>query len=408
MPERQEWYVSWGPYVLLGLATLISLLTEVQVMRNGRPELLVALALVALVLQLCWAKIRRVVSTPGAASQAYYAVRTVLAFVLTYLNPFFAIYAILGYFDSGAWLRPRAIKAGLLVNALTMAGSQSGGLPPSSLMQWTAFGGLFVLNTGLLLLFVRLDAEKEENARAKAATIAELEQANARLKQAHEENAGLQAQLLEQAREAGISDERRRLAAEIHDTIAQSLAGIVTQLQAAVDSEDPAEGRRHVERAADLARHGLGEARRSVQDLGPSALEHDALPVALRKVVEEWEAGSGVRAEFAVTGEVEPLHGEIEATLLRIAQESLANAGRHAQARRVGVTLSYMDDEVSVDVRDDGRGFDPGRVTSSSTSGFGLGGMRARVERVAGAFEVESEPGLGTAVSARVPLVRHV
>ncbi|MGW1676246.1 sensor histidine kinase [Saccharopolyspora sp. NPDC002376] len=408
MPERQDWYVGWGPYALLGLATLISLLTEAQVAPNGRPERLVALALLALVLQLCWARIRRVVSERGTASQTYFALRTVLAFVLTYLNPFFAIFAILGYFDAGAWLRPRAVKLGLLATAITMAGSQSGGLPLSSPMQWAAFGTLFLLNGGLVLLFVRLDAEREENARVKAATIAELEQTNARLKQAHEENAGLQAQLLVQAREAGVGDERRRLAAEIHDTIAQSLAGIVTQLQAAVDSEDPAEGRRHVERAADLARHGLGEARRSVQDLGPSALEHDELPVALRKIVEEWQAGAGVRAEFAVTGEAVPLHGEIEATLLRIAQESLTNAGRHAQATRVGVTLSYMDEEVSVDVRDDGRGFEPSRVTGGSTSGFGLGGMRARAERVAGAFEIESEPGLGTAVSARVPLVRHV
>lgn len=407
MPERREWQVSWGPYALLGIATLISLVTAELVMRNGRPETLAALALLALLLQLCWTRIQRVVPERGSASQVYYALRTVLAFVLTYFSPFFAVYATLGYFDAGKWLRPRAVKIGLLATAITLAASQSGGLPFASPLQWAAFGALFTLNGGLVLLFMRLEAEREENAQAKAATIAELEQTNARLKQAHEENAGLQAQLLVQAREAGVSDERRRLAAEIHDTIAQSLAGVVTQLQAAVDSENPAEGRRHVERAADLARHGLGEARRSVQDLGPSALEHDELPVALRKVVAEWQAGSGVRAEFAVTGEAVPLHGEIEATLLRIAQESLANTGRHAQATRVGVTLSYMDEEVSVDVRDDGRGFEPGRVTGSSTSGFGLDGMRARAERVAGVFEIESEPGTGTAVSARVPLVRH-
>jgi signal transduction histidine kinase len=94
---------------------------------------------------------------------------------------------------------------------------------------------------------------------------------------------------------------------------------------------------------------------------------------------------------------------------LRIAQEALANAGRHAGATRVGVTLSYMDDEVSLDVRDDGRGFDPRPVLRRETvaGGFGLGGMRARAERVAGTVEIESEPGRGTAVSARVPLVGH-
>ncbi|GAA1018002.1 hypothetical protein Aple_069210 [Acrocarpospora pleiomorpha] len=102
---------------------------------------------------------------------------------------------------------------------------------------------------------------------------------------------------------------------------------------------------------------------------------------------------------------MEPLHEEIEAALLRIAQEALANAGRHAHATRIGVTLSYFDDEVSLDVRDDGRGFDPPSLPARG--GFGLGGMRARAERVAGSVEIESEPGGGTAVSARVPLVRH-
>ncbi|MFC7647048.1 sensor histidine kinase [Streptosporangium lutulentum] len=182
----------------------------------------------------------------------------------------------------------------------------------------------------------------------------------------------------------------------------------MTQLQAATDNTDLAVARNHVERAAALARHGLGEARRSVQDLGPGALEHDTLPDALKNLVETWSVSTGVRAEFTVTGTVEPLHNEIEATVLRIAQETLANADRHARATRVGVTLSYMDDELSLDVRDDGRGFDPHAPGERGISrGFGLGGMRARAERVAGTLDIESGPGRGTAVSARVPLVRH-
>jgi signal transduction histidine kinase len=124
--------------------------------------------------------------------------------------------------------------------------------------------------------------------------------------------------------------------------------------------------------------------------------------------VDAWTEEFGVQAMFTITGTVEPLHEEVEATLLRIAQEALANAGRHASAGRVGVTLSYMDDEVTLDVRDDGRGFDL-RVPRprESPGGFGLGGMRARAARLAGTVDIESEPGQGTAVSARVPLVRH-
>lgn len=145
-----------------------------------------------------------------------------------------------------------------------------------------------------------------------------------------------------------------------------------------------------------------------MQNLSPVALAEASLPEALKKLVAEWSAEAGVRAEFTVTGTAEPLHDEVEATLLRIAQEALANTGRHAAASRVGVTLSYMDDEMTLDVRDDGRGFDPLALPPRSTDGgFGLGGMCARAERIAGTVAVESEPGHGTAVSARVPLVRH-
>jgi signal transduction histidine kinase len=138
------------------------------------------------------------------------------------------------------------------------------------------------------------------------------------------------------------------------------------------------------------------------------ALEHDGLPEALRKTVSEWGERTDTRAEFTLTGTAEHLHEEVAATLLRIVQEALSNAARHARASRVGVTLSYLGDEVILDIRDDGTGFDllalPAR---SSAGGFGLDGMRARAERIAGALTVESEPGLGTALSARVPLVRH-
>ncbi|MER6924257.1 sensor histidine kinase, partial [Streptomyces spiralis] len=141
--------------------------------------------------------------------------------------------------------------------------------------------------------------------------------------------------------------------------------------------------------------------------LAPVALAADGLPEALKKTVAEWGERAGVRAGFTVTGTAEQLHDEVSATLLRIAQEALSNAARHARPARVGVTLSFMGDEVTLDIRDDGTGFDPAAVPQRTHSGgFGLDGMRARAERIAGSLTVESEPGHGTAVSARVPLVR--
>ncbi|MFJ4906187.1 sensor histidine kinase [Streptomyces sp. NPDC093249] len=419
-------FFRWGPYALLAVAAAIAAATAPLFGGGSGPALTGPLVAAAVLLQLLWGlhtrrtaarrgaagtpgdRVRLPAAAPGATG--YFLLRTALAFVLTWCNPFFAIYACLGYFDAMHLLPRRLGHAGLLVTAVTMAGSQSGGLPPGSPVQWVAFGGLFGLNACLVVVFAHLSEKEDEKAAERIATIDALALANGRLEQALAENAALQAQLLLQAREAGIADERRRLAAEIHDTIAQGLTGIVTQLQAAQATSGPEAAEVHLRRAADLARHSLGEARRSVQNLSPAALEHDTLPDALRKTVADWAERTGVRTRFTVTGTELPLHEEVAATLLRIAQEALSNAARHSGAARAGVTLSYMDDEITLDVRDDGRGFDPGAGPGRTGpggrfgGGFGLDGMRARAVRLAGSVTVEAAPGEGTAISARVPL----
>ncbi|MEU5976078.1 sensor histidine kinase [Streptomyces sp. NPDC047315] len=419
---RWAQFFRYGPYLVLGLATLLAVVSADDIMSRTEVYAAGVLLVLVLALQLWWSfastayedRVNATVLTipprgqAGTAGQVYYALRTLLAFALTWANPFFAIYAVIGYFDASHLLPVRRLRLGLLATTVIMAGSQSGGLPPQSRSQWIAFLALFVLNAFFCLVFVHIGGHEEDALRQKARAYRELERTNARLTQALAENAHLQAQLLVQAREAGVADERRRLAAEIHDTIAQGLAGIIAQLQVVTVTRDEETAREHLARAADLARSSLREARRSVHNLSPVALEHDTLPQALEKTVAEWSKSSGVAARFTVTGTEEPLHAEVEATLLRIAQEALANTARHAGASRAGVTLSYLGDEVIVDVRDDGRGFDPLAVPARSGSGgFGLEGMRSRAERIAGTAQVESEPGQGTAVSARVPLVRH-
>ncbi|ARF75350.1 sensor histidine kinase [Kitasatospora albolonga] len=408
--DRWEQFYRYGPYAVLTLSVLVGGVAAGLLMSRTEMYAAGVLTAAAYGLQIWWGRTRPRTAPAAPAGVAYYAVRTVLAFALTWLNPFFAIYAALGYFDVDPLLPKRFIRAGLLTTAVTLAGSQSGGLPPASLMNWVAFGALYLINSALALFFWYVGMREEEKARVQVETIAELERTNLRLEEAMAENAALHAQLLVQAREAGVDDERRRLAAEIHDTLAQGLTGIIAQLQVVTSTRDtdPATARVHLDRAAALARHSLGEARRSVHNLAPVALEHDGLTGALEKTVATWAEQHRVRADFTVTGTAEPVHDEVAATLLRIAGEALANAGRHAGASRVGVTLSFMDDELTLDVRDDGRGFDPDATAPASrTGGFGLGGMRARAERIAGTVEVESEPGGGTAVSARVPLVRQ-
>ncbi|MFC9889812.1 sensor histidine kinase [Streptomyces pilosus] len=409
LDQRRAVFDRWGPYGLLFLSTVIGWATaDALGMRTGERLACAVLIVAGVVLELWWNRAARGHPGPSMAGARQYALRWAIAFVLTVLHPLFAFYAALGYFSTERLLPPRLRKAGLFATAVTMAGSQSGGLPPGDGLGWVLFGSLLAANSVLALLFGHFAELEEARGRARVETIAELGRTNTALQQALDENAALHTQLLLQAREAGVADERRRLAAEIHDTITQGLTGIITQLQVAATVPDPAASRTHRERALALARESLGEARRSVHNLSPVALADGGLPEALKKTVTEWGERTGARAGFTVTGTAEPLHDEVAATLLRIAQEALSNAARHAAAGRVGVTLSFMGDEVTLDVRDDGRGFDPRAVPArSGTGGFGLDGMRARAERVAGALTIESEIGGGTAVSARVPLVRH-
>ncbi|PZG96774.1 sensor histidine kinase [Streptomyces sp. NTH33] len=407
--QRWAMFHRWGAAGLLTVGTVIaSVAADAVGMTSGERYAAAGLVGTAYALEVWWRRASRSRPGPSSVSTGYYVLRWALAFTLAWLNPLFSFYAGIGYFSADRLLPQRLRKAGLFATAVTLAGSQAGGLPPRGGMGWAFFGAILAVNIMLVALFAHLADLEDARARTQAETIAELERTNTALQQALDENAALHAQLLVQAREAGVADERRRLAAEIHDTLAQGLTGIIAQLQVVANAPDEAVAHEHVGRAIDLARHSLGEARRSVHNLSPAALDGNGLPEALKKTVADWGERTGSRADFTVTGTAEQLHEEVAATLLRITQEALANAERHARASRVGVTLSFMGDEVSLDIRDDGRGFDPLTVPERTRAGgFGLDGMRARAERIAGSLTVESEPGHGTAVSARVPLVRH-
>ncbi|WP_434740642.1 sensor histidine kinase [Micromonospora sp. SH-82] len=408
LDHRWELVFRWHPYYLL--ATSVLLVSSQLDLTPGPQRRLItgALLVAAVALQLWWDRAGRSRTAPDVTSATYFALRWLISAVLTGLNPFFAFYVATGYIDNAVLLRGRRWQAvGIFAHSLPMAAAQAGGLPFADAGQWTIFVGLVLANNVMLALIAYFVRHEEEHAEARAATIAELERTNTALEAAIEENARLHTQLVRKAREMGVVEERRRLAAEIHDTVAQGLAGIIIQLQAVSGASDPAAAREHLDRATELARHSLGEARRSVQNLAPLSLAHDPLPQALRNTVLQWAERQHTRAEFTLTGTVLDLHDETSAAILRITQEALTNAAKHAGASRVGVTLSYLDDEVTLDIRDDGSGFDPQRLPRRDwTGGFGLEGMRTRAERNSGTLTVESEPGYGTAISTRLPVRR--
>lgn len=329
------------------------------------------------------------------AGPVYIAGYAVLLALLVHQNPFFAFASPVGYAHSYAFLRGPWRPVGITAIAVPVAYSQLGGRFLDEVTPALVVGLVLLtaLNAAVAAGFTYMHALTSEQSHRRREIIAELDAALA-------ENAALHARLVARAREAGVLDERARMAREIHDTLAQGLTGIVTQLEASA-SDDPEVRRRHVDTARVLARETLSEARRSVEALAPGRLADAQLPEAIRAMAEDWSETTRVAVHVDVTGDPVPLLPEIEVTLFRVAQESLANIGRHARASRTGLTLSYMDDVVVLDVRDDGVGLGPDHAP-----GFGLAAMEQRVRRVSGTLAVEggeAGSGDGTAVSATVP-----
>ncbi len=206
--------------------------------------------------------------------------------------------------------------------------------------------------------------------------------------------------LRESERNAGVLAERHRVSREIHDALAQGLSSQAMLLQAADQAwARPELAREHLRSALRVGAGNLSEARRLVQDLAPADLADATLEEALRAVA----GRAGLPAEVRVDGAERPLPERVQSALVRIAQGALANALEHAGAGRAVVTLTYLDDQVVLDVADDGRGFAV-RETEPGERGHGLPAMRARAQQLGGRLTVESAPGQGTVISAAIPL----
>ncbi|MEZ0164980.1 sensor histidine kinase [Kineococcus sp. LSe6-4] len=228
-----------------------------------------------------------------------------------------------------------------------------------------------------------------EQSADRAQLIAELEATRAELAAAHHD--------------AGVAAERARMAADIHDTLAQGFTGIVLLAASAATLAREEPTRRALGLIEDAARSGLAEARTLVAAMSPVGLEDaDTLAEALRRLADRVSRESGVRVDVVVTGQ-DPvtLPQAQQVVLLRAAQEALANVRKHAGARRAQVLLSSADGSASLEVRDDGVGVEAADLTGGH--GFGLAGMRRRVQEAGGAVEVAGQRGQGTRVRIAVP-----
>lgn len=218
------------------------------------------------------------------------------------------------------------------------------------------------------------------------------------------------AELLEQSQEAARLEERARVARDIHDTLAQGLTGIVVQLgaaQRALEAESPNTAE-HIELAQSMAREALAEARRSIWNLRAPALARGGLSDALQGLVERKSHGE-IQIDFQLMGEVWPLASDVESSLLRVCQESLVNVTKHAGATQAHAVLEYTPNLVRLSVCDNGAGFDDRTLASSHAAqgpwdGFGLLGMRERIQRFGGTLTLSNEGG--ARVEAMIPRER--
>ncbi len=203
--------------------------------------------------------------------------------------------------------------------------------------------------------------------------------------------------LSQQSRQTAVMAERNRMARDIHDTLAQGFTGVIMQLEAAKGATkqgDLVEAETRIERAGELARSSLGEARRSVRALRPHSLRNGRLFMTLDNMLKRMTEGTDLNAEFRAEGDERAIPAEYEDGLMRIAQESLTNAVKHANARNFKATLSVGAKTIQLQLVDDGRGFDP----QTEHEGFGLIGMKERVEQMNGEFIIRAKPGVGTEI----------
>lgn len=213
------------------------------------------------------------------------------------------------------------------------------------------------------------------------------------------------ARLFQQSAELGAIEERNRLAREIHDTLAQGLAAITLQLEAADAHLGPDTGHRPVRdaltRALALAQDTLREARRSVLDLRAAPLEGRTLSEALAGLVDALSRDGGIKTEFESVGGIRPLPARIETGIYRIAQEAVTNVVRHSEASKVTVRLATTPAEIELSVEDNGRGFEQSSVSKER---YGLVGINERARLLGGSMRLETSRGLGTRIEVRVPL----
>ena len=199
--------------------------------------------------------------------------------------------------------------------------------------------------------------------------------------------------------------ERNRLAGEIHDSVEQGLNGLILHLDTIAKLADqPSKVREYLSLARNMVAFSRAEVKHAVWDLQSPILENADLGTALTRIAKQISPDSNPRVTVQIQGDARPLSKSIEHHLLRIGQEAITNAVKHARANHIAVTVTYTENKMRLSVQDDGCGFHPDAILSHGVGHFGLRSLRVRGKRMNGQLDVSSKPGQGTTVQVTVPL----
>ncbi|MEZ0107821.1 signal transduction histidine kinase [Catenulispora sp. EB89] len=383
--DSRESFRSWTRIARLwAVAWHFALLVSVVLVVIGRQPLWLLVLIAAmsasyLLLEYPWLLDR----APRRAVYYHLAIASALSFVLVWVDPSLTFLAsiVLSQFSplTGFRIRGLATMAGVAA-VLTLPILLRGGVSWGGLAGWVlTAGSALLVNLFIGGFFVEMLNDNDR----RGALIRELEDTREELERAHHE--------------AGVREERERLAREIHDTLAQGFTSLLMLIQAAdatLDT-DPATTRQRLDLAARTARENLAEARALIGGDPTAGLPLDA---ALRRAAARIGEELGMATSVDIGGSPRALTANVQVVTLRIAQEALANVRKHAQAATVTVWLTYGAEQLTLAVEDDGVG-----MPETPCKGFGLRSMRERVEQVGGALTITSAPGAGTRVGAEVP-----
>ncbi|MDN5856160.1 MAG: sensor histidine kinase [Actinomycetia bacterium] len=385
-PGKHVWeraQFAWhAAFAVLALLTATLVLVDGELSQDRR-----VLALALLVALSGWyatAGARALHQGESRAGLRYLAVAGPIVVTLFWITPSGAVMQFILYPHLWSMLPLRGALTGTVGTVLSVTAVAFPNIGPERFVQVAVLTATALVVAVLLGLWISTIIDQS---RQRAELLVELERTRA--------------QLATMSHETGVLAERERVAREIHDTLAQGFTSILMLLQSTAGEvdRDPAGARCHLAQAERVARENLAEARLLVAAMSPAELGSASLPDALSRIVERLGQELGVAAVLTIDGRARQMPVAHDVVLLRAAQEALANIRKHAGASRIDVGLIYEPGRVLVAVRDDGCGFDP----ANTNGGFGLGGMRRRVDEVGGTLELCSAPGTGTTVRVALP-----